>query len=368
MDNIYDVVIIGAGCAGLNLAQKLGEFGLRVCLVDSRINLLNVPFHTLGSFLNLKEVGLPESVVAEKITECSFYSKNRHFTKKASSKILNKMRIHEELLKRAIDNNVAIKASTTIVSAEFGAGGMLNLVKDENGKVYKASVFVDASGAHGFLSKRIGLQDKKLKLAEGVEYNVKYFGPEHRAYLFIGSAFSGGYGWIFPVGNGRAIVGYGTFNKKMFDQLKQKLDGMVSSSPVKELVQKDNDKFNGYSLPVTSVKNKFVSKNIVCVGDSVSQVNPLVGEGYRFILKSGLIAAKYVQQAIANKNLELLKGYEVEWNEKFYSIYKKSKKLQRLANLASKSDLLCDMATWIMSKWPDEKFERALAADFKNKL
>lgn len=364
MDNRYDVVVVGGGCAGLFISQELGHLGLSVCLIDSKKDLLNLPFHTLGSFINLDELGLTMEVVASEIKECSFHSKKFKFIKEVNAYILDKVKLHKELLKKAIDNNVQVKLFTKITKINFGDNGSVVSVDDEGDNKFYADIFVDATGIAGVLSKKVGLQDKKHKIAVGIEYNVKYLGSEHQAHLFIGKGFKGGYGWIFPLGKGRAIIGYGTFHKGSIAKLKLKLNAVMSADSVRNLVEKDNEIIQGGIIPITSVKNKFVYKNIICIGDSVSQINPLLGEGYRFIMQSVLIAAPYIQQSVKSKNIGLLKKYEKEWSNKFEDSYLKAKKWQRFFSIISYSNFLSDIFVRLAGKLSDEKFEKFLKADF----
>ena len=67
---------------------------------------------------------------------------------------------------------------------------------------------------------------------------------------------------------------------------------------IKKLVEKDNEKVEGGSIPITPVIDKFIHQNLVCVGDSVSQVNPVVGEGYKFIFESAIMASKAISKSL----------------------------------------------------------------------
>jgi digeranylgeranylglycerophospholipid reductase len=217
---------------------------------------------------------------------------------------------------------------------------------------------------NGFLSKKIGLQDLKLKIAVGLEYNVRYLAPQSQAHLFIGAAFRGGYGWIFPLKNGRAIVGYGTFHKESIARLKQKLDAALHDQPMAELVRKDNAESYGGTIPAGPVKNTFVQGNIVCVGDSVSQVNPVVGEGYRFIMEASALAARSITEAVRSGRLELLSGYDTAWSRRFEKAYRKSKRIQLLADLCGRADALSDLACLAVRSMSDARFQKNLAANF----
>jgi digeranylgeranylglycerophospholipid reductase len=367
MVNSYDVVIIGAGIAGLFLARELGKSSLKICLIDSKADPANVTFYTLGSFIDLDRYGISNQVIAAEISEGHFHSKHIHFQKKGKGYILNKKRLYQEILDKIDRSNVEIRRSTHIKGVNLNSSGEVDYVTDEKGGIYKAKIFVDATGTEGFLSKRFGLQDKHFNIAEGLEYNVEYKRPQNQVHLFIGNLFRGGYAWIFPFGDNRAIFGYGTFNLIARSEIKKRLDSAFDDKTIRQLVIKDNEQLSGGTIPITDVKTKFVYKNVVCVGDSVSQVNPIVGEGHKFIMEACLIAASYIQKAFLGNNIEILTGYEQEWCSKFYQDYVLSKHLQISADRYSKSDLLCDIAASLLLIKRDKTMMKLLSGEFTKK-
>lgn len=93
----FDVVVIGAGPAGLNISQLLGKSGVKVTLLESKKDLLNIQFNTLGSFIDIEKFGLSEAVIAARVTECILHSKDIHVKKKGLAYIINKRQLHKEL-------------------------------------------------------------------------------------------------------------------------------------------------------------------------------------------------------------------------------------------------------------------------------
>ena len=57
----YDVVIVGAGLAGLQCSRLLGRAGLKVLLIDRKESLSN-SIHTTGIFVRrtLEDFDIPE--------------------------------------------------------------------------------------------------------------------------------------------------------------------------------------------------------------------------------------------------------------------------------------------------------------------
>lgn len=357
----FDVIVVGGGPAGLNIAGVLAQKEVRVCLIDNKADLASISFHTLGSFLNPSRHGLSDRIIASRISEVGFHSKRVNAIKKGSAFILNKSQIHRELLERAVLRNVFLKTETSIRDLHQNNDGAVGCVMDASGNSYESKIFVDATGVSGFFSKKFGLQDEKSRVAVGLEYNARYVGPQERAHLFIGHDFEGGYGWIFPIGKGRAILGYGVIGLGGQINSKEKLDRICLLPSVRSLVEKDNERLSGGTIPITDVKTNFVYKNVICVGDSVSQVHPLVGEGYRFIFESGKIAALFILEALKTGNISRLSEYEKEWRRIFYSSYRRGKLCQKIMHAASKSDLGSDIITLIIKSISDHRFQRLIS-------
>ena len=74
----YDVVIIGAGLAGLQCARLLGKGGLSVLLVD-RKDSLDQSIHTTGIFVRrtLEDFDIPEDCLGPAVRHVTLYSPSR---------------------------------------------------------------------------------------------------------------------------------------------------------------------------------------------------------------------------------------------------------------------------------------------------
>ena len=364
MDTNFDIVIVGAGTAGLMLAREFGKLKRKTLLIDRKDNLLEFSFNTLGSFINLKDFNLKENVVAQKINTCVFHSRLVKRKIKIDAYILDKKKVHEELL-GAIDK----KYITTLLKVN-----VINILRDNNGNftsvidskknTYTGKIFIDASGTTGVISKNVGLHAKKVDLATGVEYNVKYHGNPSEAHLLVGKMYQGGYGWIFPLKNKRAIIGFGTFDETIVKELKSRLNKIIASPKISKLVTKDNELVEGGSIPLTPVLDKFVLNNLVCVGDSVSQVNPIVGEGYKFIFEASLMATKAIEKSLNSNDLTYLSDYEIDWKKRFFKNYSRSKKSQQKLFKYSQNDLLMDFAFLMMKIRSNASIIRSLSGEY----
>ena len=158
--NSYDVVIVGAGTAGLILARELGKSNRKVLLLERKKDLLEFSFNTLGSFINLDEFGLTHNVVAQDINTISFHSKRMKRKIKSKLYILDKKQLHIEILESINNEFVTIKTDVNIKNIETDIDGNYTAVTDQNKNKYIGKIFVDASGTKGVISKTVGLTSK----------------------------------------------------------------------------------------------------------------------------------------------------------------------------------------------------------------
>ena len=78
MEQHYDVIIIGAGLAGLHCARLLGKRGLKVLLAD-RKESLDTSIHTTGIFVRrtLEDFDIPEDCLGPAVRHVTLYSPAR---------------------------------------------------------------------------------------------------------------------------------------------------------------------------------------------------------------------------------------------------------------------------------------------------
>lgn len=355
-----DVIIVGAGIAGLSVARGVAGEGRRVLVLEQKRDLLDLDFYTLGSFMDPEDFDLPDRVVASRVTEVRFHAPHFSFKKRGKACIIDKKILHSVIIDECKCKGVSFETGVRVVSSKLADGGISYII-DKKGKKYFSKIFVDCSGLSCVLSKMTGLQDSKYDIATGVEYNMEYTDPQYRSHLFLGKNFKGGYGWVFPLKNHRAIVGYGTVFTKIDSNIGTLFNSLIEGGDFGRCIKKDNEKMYAASFPLTGIKTNFVKQNLVCVGDCVSQVNPLVGEGYRFIMDAAKMASKYINTCLDSGDTGVLKGYVTKWNDKYYADYRRAKKVQSRAVRVSRSDLLSDIAAFILATKRNSTFSELLS-------
>ena len=133
-------------------------------------------------------------------------------------------------------------------------------------------------------------------------------------FYFSQEKFPGGYGWLFPKGNGTANVGLGVSGSKA-----------RHGSPCSRLQLFVKENFPGASIlnktiggvPCSRRLPKLSADNILLVGDAALQANPVSGGGIATGMTAGKIAGSVAADAIKANDLSgnFLNKYEKDWDK-----------------------------------------------------
>lgn len=367
MEN-YDLIIIGAGPAGLCLASELADSNLRILVLDKKKSAEDVHYNTAGSFINPEEWDLP-NYMFNPINKICFNSNNNSVGKKVKGFVIDRKKLLIFLEERARGNkNIKIKYNTIVKDVVFSDKEIEHIAYKENNKSIKeasARIFVDCSGTGLVFANKLQINFKGVVNAVGIEFLVPLKKENNVADLFVGSKLKGGYGYIFPVNLKFAIVGYSTLAKECFSDVEHHLRNMWDIRRVNERCILDPVEKKVAILRTGSPLKKFTQKNILLIGDSAIQANPLVGEGIRFVMDSARIAAKNIKKSLENKDVKILENYNKEWRVKYYKKYKTAFFLQKRINKASSNDDRLDFGVRRFKKMSDKDFERILSGDLE---
>ena len=111
------------------------------------------------------------------------------------------------------------------------------------------------------------------------------------------------------------------------DQLKE-LEKKIG--PIKDLGEIEKIEFHYGLIPNDGLSRKTVYDNLILVGDSAGQANPLVLEGIRYAIRFGEVAGKVAADAIKNGDTteSSLNPYEKEWKKAIESKINSAVKVQ----------------------------------------
>ncbi|HSK27214.1 MAG TPA: NAD(P)/FAD-dependent oxidoreductase, partial [Jiangellales bacterium] len=153
----------------------------------------------------------------------------------------------------------------------------------------RARTVVAADGAESVLRRSTGLpraDDRHLAVAiRGYAPVRPDLAEEQRIVLARGDRAA--YAWSFPIGDGRANVGYGEVlggRPRTRAHLLERLDNLLPG------VAEDGTAWRGHHLPLSPGRPRQPDGRILLAGDALSLVNPLTGEGIYYAVLSGACA------------------------------------------------------------------------------
>lgn len=173
-----------------------------------------------------------------------------------------------------------------------------------------------------------------------------------------------GYGWIFPVGDGRINVGVGllsTFNQWKSVNTTHLMEAFVDTAPKSWGISPETacGPATGGRLPMSFSVGPNAGPTFLVIGDAAGAINPFNGEGIAYAYETGRIAAKSVDEALRTKNGLALQGYRAELQDTYGLYYKVARLFVRiigrpeimrtLVNTGMHSHTLMDWLLRIMS-------------------
>ena len=117
----------------------------------------------------------------------------------------------------------------------------------------------------------------------------------------VGQEYSpAGYAWIFPLGDNIVRIGVGVGKPESDIDPTQRLKELVKTKlgPIKNLGEITPIEFHYGLIPNDGLTRNTVFNNLILVGDSAGQANPLVLEGIRYAIKFGRVAGEVAADAI----------------------------------------------------------------------
>ncbi len=151
-----------------------------------------------------------------------------------------------------------------------------------------ARAVVGADGAHSAVARALGARrhdGRDLAVALRA-YAPAPAGPPCQDIVFVAEDRPS-YAWSFPIGDGRANVGYGARADRLSvgrDGLLARLEAALGPTGL------DPATVRGHLLPLSTGRPAPAQGRVLLVGDAAGLVNPLSGEGIYYAVASGALA------------------------------------------------------------------------------
>ena len=366
--------MVGGGPAGSSAAFAAAKNGIKVALIEKE-NSIAETVRTSGVtwIQNIKEFGIPDDYF-NPIKNFSFCSPNNEVTIGDSvprAAVLDVRKTYRWLAQQAkqsgADIFVKINVNKVIKNESGDIAGVSGI--GPNGKItFHSKVVIDASGFPSTVCKAMGFVTQWKRFGAGAEYEVKAENVESDTWwLMVGQQYSpAGYAWIFPLGNNIVRIGVGVgkpeSNVDPTQRLKELMDSKIG--PIKRLGKISPIEFHYGLIPNDGLSRKTVFNNLILVGDSAGQANPLVLEGIRYAIKFGRVAGEVASNAIKSGNTDktALNPYEENWRKEIESKINSAGKVQN--RWIGLSDEEWDRELDIIKELKPEEFIDFIKAEF----
>ncbi len=313
------MVVCGAGPAGLTLAWKAASKGLKVLVFDRKSSTQDIAYTTSGSFIDLGVWGLPQDV-AHPISKVIFSSDKTSIVGAGKACVIRRRKLLDALENRCASSGAEVRYSVSAVEVNV-SGEALDSVKLSDGSEVKATVYADCSGLGGVFNRVLPVYEGKVVQAVGFEYVLPLKSQDDTAELYVGGELAGGYGWLFPLGDGTAIVGAGTLIRDKFPEVRQMLELMLKLPRFMERVEPKPIESHAGVFRTGKPLKRFSRGNLILVGDIALQGNPAAGEGVRFVMDAAAMAAYAVAEAVEKNNIKFLAEYGRVWSLKYRQMF-----------------------------------------------
>ncbi|MFI5035039.1 MAG: geranylgeranyl reductase family protein [Acidimicrobiales bacterium] len=354
----FDVVVVGAGPSGAACAHWLARAGWSVALVEKKLFPRE---KTCGDGLTpravhqLAAMGLEEAVAAHGHR----YGGLRGFGFGASVEMAWPAHpvfpSHGYTITRLnLDGLVATEAARrgAVLLTGVEALALLDPVPGPDDQLAGAAGVVvadKASGAHGEVRGRYVVvadgQNSRLGRELGTTRNRAwpmgmalrgYYTSERHAEPWIDSHLDirdphgqvvPGYGWIFPLGDGRVNVGVGLLSTDgawkgvNTTKLQEYFVGQVGEAWGLNEGTREGAPTGG-RLPMGLSIGPRVGPNTLVIGDAAGAVNPFNGEGIAYAYETGRLAAGALGEALASGDAATLALYEERLDAAYEEYYK----------------------------------------------
>ena len=370
----YDLVIVGGGPAGSAVAYEASKNGIKVALLEKEETIAqSVRTSGVTWIQNIKEFGIPDDCY-NPIKNYSFCSPNNEVTIRDTipqAAVLDVRKTYRWLAEQAKNEGADIFLKTNINNVIKNKDGDIIGVSGtskEGEVIFHSKVVVDASGFSSIVSKAMGFVTQWERFGAGAEYEVKAENVDQETWwLMVGQKYSpAGYAWIFPVGKNIVRIGVGIGKPESQVDPTERLKELMNSKigPISKLGKITPIEFHYGLIPNDGLSRKTVYNNLILVGDSAGQANPLVLEGIRYAIKFGRVAGKIASNAIKSGKTDenALYPYEENWKKDIQAKIKAAGKIQdRWIGLSDKE---WDNELDIIKELRPEEFLDFIKADF----
>jgi geranylgeranyl reductase len=287
MEAYYDVVIVGAGPAGLSAAEIFKNSHLKVLILEKNKEVGPKVCAAGITRKTLELMDIPENLFEKKISKTFIRT-----TKYVHNGVLNEPVVFMidrkkfgqwQLSKVATANNITIELSARVTKIEPG------VVEINRNKSVQYHYLIGADGVNSLVRRFLRIPVKKRLVSLQYKVPAKYLDNSEAIEIILKSKyFHSGYAWIFPHRN-HSDVGC-LVNPKVWSI--KKLRKGFNNWLEEKGIDISNSKYE--SFPINYDYRGYIFGNVYLVGEAAGLASGLTGEGIYQALVSGSEIAKLI--------------------------------------------------------------------------
>ena len=372
---MYDIAIVGGGPAGLSAAYAAAKKGSSVIVIEKDKSIgHNIRTSGVSWIREMEKLSIP-SKYYNSIKNYRFVSPNNEVQindNNSKSCVLDIRGLYQYLALLATNSGAEISLNSNVTNASISVQEHhcnLSVNTLVGRKKIECKLIIDASGFNSIVARRLGFAKNWDRYGIGAEYECYCDSVDRETWtLMVGNQYSSaGYAWVFPLSNNRIRLGVGVGRPESQEDPINTLNFLIQNKlkPLNELGNiQPIESHIGY-IPNQGARSS-VFDNLLLVGDSAGQSNPLVLEGIRHAIEFGRLAGSIGSESLHyNCTKKFLKSYEDIWKNKINSKINSALRVQkRWLNL---SDKQWDAEIDILKSMDIDQFLDFVMADFDKK-
>ena len=351
----YDLAITGGGPAGSAAAWQAAQTGARVVLLDKAEFPRDKP---CGDGLTPRAVGyLQKMGLADEVAKFHRVNRAKVFSPSEwelsfphrpgmpdHGHVARRLELDALLLKNAESAGAEVRQSAEVVGPIVDDDGRVTGVTIKSGEQVLADAVISADGAYSPVRRALRLDSPYNSYsAIAIRAEMPANRPDADSLdIYLKLAFQGdqlpGYGWVFPLGDGRVNIGLGYVNSykkwqqinaaRLLGEFLATLPAEWELPPIDEL--KKSKGLQAWRLPMGFTAWPPWRPGVLFAGDSLGAARPASGAGISKALQSGLAAGECAIAALTNSGPDDFTNYAQRINAAWGKEYRRGRYFHKL--------------------------------------